>query len=56
MQEADAFDKSCLEEYWNSYVEGVCVYKVRDNDREMQEIQKVWIKATVNSRDFLGSA
>lgn len=34
----DAFSDTCLDEFWSDYIEGVYIQKVKDNDRDLQEI------------------
>lgn len=52
----EPFDPECLDVFWNDHIEGVCIQKVKDNDRDLMEIQKVWLQATARSKDFFGSA
>lgn len=32
------FNEDCLEEYWNEFIEGATVEKIKDNDRDLIEI------------------
>jgi hypothetical protein len=34
----DGFNPDSLEEYWAENIEGTCIWKVKDNDRDLLEI------------------
>jgi hypothetical protein len=52
----DGFNEDCLDQFWRDNIDGTCIWKVKDNDKDLLEIQTVWLQATAKSKDFFASA